>query len=81
MFLAGVAGRGFTRDYWRRILSRLEPATIVPTHYDDFFRPLDARMGFTTNVNLAHVPDEIRAVSADFEVAALPLLGGAADAS
>lgn len=73
VFLAGVAGRGFTRDYWRRVLTRLEPQTIVPTHYDDFFRPLDADMGFTTNVNLAHVPDEVHAVSRDFTVAALPL--------
>ncbi len=74
-FLAGVAGRGFTNDYWARILRRLEPRVIVPTHYDDFFRPLDApEMGFTTNVHLSHVPDEVHAVSRDFEVAALPLL-------
>jgi L-ascorbate metabolism protein UlaG (beta-lactamase superfamily) len=71
-FLAGVAGRGFTNDYWRRILGRLEPRTVVPTHYDDFFRPLTAPMGFTMNVNLARVPEEIAAVSGDFEVAALP---------
>jgi L-ascorbate metabolism protein UlaG (beta-lactamase superfamily) len=76
-FLCGVAGRGFTRDYWARVLRRLEPKTIVPTHYDDFFRPLSADMGFTTNVNLARVPDEIHAVSREFEVAALPLLGSA----
>jgi L-ascorbate metabolism protein UlaG (beta-lactamase superfamily) len=76
-FLCGVAGRGFTRDYWARVLRRLEPKTIVPTHYDDFFRPLSADMGFTTNVNLARVPDEIHAVSPEFEVAALPLLGSA----
>lgn len=75
-FLAGVAGRGFTRDYWRRILTRLQPQTIVPTHYDDFFRPLDApEQGFTTNVHLARVPDEIETVSSEFQVAALPLLG------
>jgi L-ascorbate metabolism protein UlaG (beta-lactamase superfamily) len=73
VFLAGVAGRGFTCDYWQRILTRLQPQTIVPTHYDDFFRPLDAEMGFTTNVNLAHVPDEVQAISRDFSVAALPL--------
>jgi L-ascorbate metabolism protein UlaG (beta-lactamase superfamily) len=71
-FLAGVAGRGFTKDYWKRILRRLEPRTVVPTHYDDFFRPLSAPMGFTTNVNLHKVPDEIAAVSSDFAVAALP---------
>jgi L-ascorbate metabolism protein UlaG (beta-lactamase superfamily) len=76
-FLSGVAGRGFTRDFWPRILTRLEPKTVVPTHYDDFFRPLSApEPGFTTNVNLAHVPDEVHAVSRDFKVAALPLLGG-----
>jgi L-ascorbate metabolism protein UlaG (beta-lactamase superfamily) len=74
-FLSGVAGRGFTPKFWERILTRLQPKTIVPTHYDDFFRPLDAEMGFTTNVNLAHVPDEIHAISGEFEVAALPLLG------
>lgn len=75
-FLAGVAGRGFTKDYWRRILTRLEPRTIVPTHYDDFFRPLDApEMGFATNVHLSHVPEEVAAVGQDFGVAALPLLG------
>jgi L-ascorbate metabolism protein UlaG (beta-lactamase superfamily) len=27
VFLAGVAGRSFTRDYWRRILPRLDPAS------------------------------------------------------
>jgi L-ascorbate metabolism protein UlaG (beta-lactamase superfamily) len=73
-FLAGVAGRGFTSNYWRRILLKLQPNTIVPTHYDDFFRPLDTTMGLTTNVNLARVPDEIAAVGRDIDVAALPLL-------
>jgi L-ascorbate metabolism protein UlaG (beta-lactamase superfamily) len=75
VFLAGVAGRGFTRDYWKRILPRLEPQLVVPTHYDDFFRPLDAEMGFTTNVHLSEVPDEIATVSRDIGVAAIPLLG------
>ena len=48
---------------------------MVPTHYDDFFRPLDADLGLTTNVNLAHVPDEIAGVSREIGVTALPLLG------
>ncbi len=75
IFLAGVAGRGFTRSYWKRILGRLQPQLIVPTHYDDFFRPLDApEPGFTTNVHLSEVPDEIAAVGREFDVAALPLL-------
>ena len=77
-FLAGVAGRGFTRDYWKRVLRRLEPRTVIPTHYDDFFRPLTAPMGFTLNVNLARVPEEIAAVSREISVAALPISGAGA---
>jgi L-ascorbate metabolism protein UlaG (beta-lactamase superfamily) len=72
VFLAGVAGRSFTRDYWRRILPRLEPRTVVPSHYDNFFRPLGERMEFVSNVQLAELPEEIGAVSADIELAALP---------
>ncbi len=74
VFLAGIAGRSFTRDYWARILPRLQPRTIVASHFDDFFRPLDAPLGFSTNVNLAAVPGEIAAVSGDFTTATLPLL-------
>ena len=39
----------------------------------DFFRPLDAPMGFAANVKLAAVPAEIAAVSRDAAVVALPL--------
>jgi len=72
VFLAGVAGRSFTRDYWRRILPRLRPRAVVPTHYDNFFRPLGQRMEFVANVQLAELPDEIGAVSREIELAALP---------
>jgi L-ascorbate metabolism protein UlaG (beta-lactamase superfamily) len=74
VFLAGIAGRSFTRDYWARILSRLEPRTVVASHFDDFFRPLSAPMGFSMNVNLAAVPEEVAAVSRDFDVATLALM-------
>lgn len=74
IFLAGVAGRSVTPDYWHRILTRLRPATVVPMHYDDFLRPLDAPMGFTVDIALAAVPDEIGAVSRAIDVVALPAL-------
>jgi L-ascorbate metabolism protein UlaG (beta-lactamase superfamily) len=72
VFLAGVAGRSFTRDYWKRILPRLDPRVVVPTHYDNFFRPLGQRMEFVSGVQLSALPEEIGAVSADAELAALP---------
>lgn len=78
VFLAGVAGRSFTRDYWERILPLLDPGAIVPTHYDDFFKPLGERPGFVTNVKLAQVPDEVARVSGDASVAALPRVDAAA---
>jgi len=71
IFLAGIAGRSFTPDYWPRILRRLEPQVVVASHFDDFFRPLAAPIGFSTNVNLAAFPEEVSRVSADFGVAAL----------
>ena len=72
VFLAGVAGRGFTDDYWTRILPRLDPKVVVPTHYDNFFRPLGRPMEFVSNVQLSALPDEIGAVSRDARLAALP---------
>lgn len=74
IFLAGIAGRSFTENYWRRILPRLDPAVVVANHYDDFFRPLAAPLGFSTNVNLAALPEEILAVTRDTAVAAVPPL-------
>jgi L-ascorbate metabolism protein UlaG (beta-lactamase superfamily) len=71
-FLAGVAGRSFTDRYWERILNRLQPQVVIPTHYDNFFRPLGARLEFVANVQLAELPDEIAAVSREIEIAALP---------
>lgn len=71
-FLAGVAGRSFTDDYWRRILTRLQPHAVIPTHYDNFFRPLGQQLEFVANVQLAELPEEIGAVSREIEIAALP---------
>lgn len=72
VFLAGIAGRNFTDDYWRRILPRLDPSVVVPTHYDNFFRSLGRRMEFVSNVQLSSLAEEIGSVSHDAELAALP---------
>jgi L-ascorbate metabolism protein UlaG (beta-lactamase superfamily) len=71
--LAGIAGRRYTPRYWERLLGRLEPRVVVPHHFDDFFRPLDADPAYSLNVNLAAFPDEIARVSRDFEVRTLAL--------
>ena len=46
VFLAGVAGRSVTPRYWERILPKLDPRIVVPTHYDNFFSPLGSPQDF-----------------------------------
>jgi L-ascorbate metabolism protein UlaG (beta-lactamase superfamily) len=71
VFLAGVAGRSVTPRYWERILPRLDPRAVVPTHYDNFFAPLGQEPKLLRGVNLTAVPEEVTAVSRDAEVATL----------
>lgn len=72
VFLAGVAGRGVTPRYWERVLPKLDPRVVVPTHYDNFFRPLGRELDFVRNVKLASVPGEVGSVSSSTAVLALP---------
>jgi L-ascorbate metabolism protein UlaG (beta-lactamase superfamily) len=72
VFLAGVAGRSVTARYWERILPRLDPRLIVPTHYDDFFAPLGESEKLVRGVRLSNLADEISAVSQAAQLAALP---------
>ena len=71
VFLAGVAGRSVTPRYWERILPKLDPRIVVPTHYDNFFSPLGQPQDFVRRVNLAAVSGEVSAVSRDAQVSAL----------
>jgi L-ascorbate metabolism protein UlaG (beta-lactamase superfamily) len=74
VFLCGASGRGFTPNYVERIVRVLQPRLIVPTHYDDFFRPLDltgAPTRFSFNVNLTGFADEVRKASVDLPIQTL----------
>ena len=72
LFLCGISGRGFTPRYIERVVRALQPARIIPTHYDDFFRPLDAPPKFSFNVNLTGFADEVHRASRDLPIATLP---------
>jgi L-ascorbate metabolism protein UlaG (beta-lactamase superfamily) len=73
LFLCGIAGRRFTPRYVERIVRALAPARIVPTHYDDFFRPIDAPLRFSLNVDLTGFADEVHRASRDLPIATLEL--------
>ncbi|HEY0252409.1 MAG TPA: MBL fold metallo-hydrolase, partial [Kofleriaceae bacterium] len=70
VFLCGIAGRRFTRNYVERICTALAPKVIVPSHFDDFFRPFgDGKLSF--NVNLTGFADEVHAISHDLPIGVL----------
>jgi len=68
VFLCGISGRRFTPHYAERVLRALSPSLVIPTHYDDFFRPLDEPTRFSFNVNLTGFADEVRAASRELPV-------------
>jgi len=71
VFLAGVAGRQVTPHYWERILPRLDPRIVVPTHYDNFFSPLGRQQALVPRINLSDLPSEVAHAAPDAQVAAL----------
>jgi L-ascorbate metabolism protein UlaG (beta-lactamase superfamily) len=75
LFLAGIAGRNVTPNYWGRILPLLRPKVVVPMHFDDFFAQVeDEPLTFLPQVHLASVAAEIASVNPEVTVAALPRL-------
>jgi L-ascorbate metabolism protein UlaG (beta-lactamase superfamily) len=68
VFLCGIAGRRFTRNYVERIVKKLQPHVIVATHFDNFFEPLGGAPKLSFNVNLTGFADEVRAASRDIAV-------------
>jgi L-ascorbate metabolism protein UlaG (beta-lactamase superfamily) len=73
IFLCGISGRRFTPRYIERIVRALAPSCIVPTHYDNFFRPLERPLELSFNVNLTGFADEVRAASRDLPMHVLPI--------
>jgi L-ascorbate metabolism protein UlaG (beta-lactamase superfamily) len=71
VFLCGIAGRVYTRDFTRRILRALDPKVVVAHHHDDFFRPVEAPMAYSFNVNLGGFVDEVAAVDPHLPVRVL----------
>ena len=71
VFLCGIAGRVYTRDFVPRALRALRPKLVVAHHHDDFFRPLAGPMGFSFNVNLGGFVEDVAAVDPHLPVRTL----------
>jgi L-ascorbate metabolism protein UlaG (beta-lactamase superfamily) len=73
IFLCGISGRRFTPRYIERAVRAFSPKLIIASHYDDFFRPLDAGLEMSFNVNLTGFADEARTASRDVPVYTLEI--------
>jgi L-ascorbate metabolism protein UlaG (beta-lactamase superfamily) len=73
VFLCGISGRRFTPNYVDKIVAALAPQRIVPTHYDNFFRPLGGGLAMSFNVNLTGFADEVRAASRELPIYAVEI--------
>ena len=71
VFLCGIAGRITTPRFTERAVRTLRPKLVVAHHHDDFFRPVDAPMGFSFNVNLGGFVEELAAVDPHLPVRTL----------
>ncbi len=71
VFLCGIAGRRWSPRYLERVLGLLRPRVVVPHHHDDFFRPLDAPMGFSLNVHLRSACEDLASIDSDVQVRTL----------
>ncbi len=75
VLLCGIAGRLWSKDFTRRIVAAVDPALVLAHHHDDFFRAVDADMGFSLNVNLGGFAEEMDRVAPGLPVRVLPPLG------
>ena len=71
LLLCCIAGRSVTRDFTPRALSTFAPRTVVPHHLDDFFRPIDAPMGLSLNIDVAGFVDDVHRFDPDMELRTL----------
>lgn len=79
LLLCCIAGRSVTPDFTRRMLTTFRPTTLIPHHLDDFFRPIDAPMGLSLNIDVAGFIDDVHAADHDITLRTLapfaPVLG------
>ncbi|HEY3359908.1 MAG TPA: MBL fold metallo-hydrolase [Polyangia bacterium] len=71
--LLGLAGRAATEPYLRDVVDAVGAARVIPIHFDDFFRPLAAPLGFLAGVRFAEFVRTTRRTRPRMELTAPPL--------
>lgn len=63
VLLCGIAGRIYSERFVERVIGAVDPGLVIAHHHDDFFRPVDAEMGFSFNVNLGGFVEDVARVA------------------
>lgn len=75
LLLMCVAGWTTTPRFTSRVMSAFAPRAILLSHWDDFFRPMDAGATMFPAMQLPRLVDELTQVDPSVIVGAVPLLG------
>ena len=75
VLLLCIAGRQATERLAERFLRRTHPRRVVPMHYDNFFRPLDAGLRLLPRTAFGRLVDEFHGVDPSVEIQTIDLLG------
>lgn len=73
--LVCVAGWTSTPRYPERIVRALQPSAVLLSHWDDFFRPLEAPLRALPAMQLPRLVERFHGASRDVRVGTLPLAG------
>lgn len=72
--LLGIAGRGDTEKYLEEVPLRVKAKTVIPLHFDNFFKPIDKGMSFLpASINFDEFCETAGRYRSDFEVRTMPL--------
>lgn len=72
-FLMGISGRHATQHYTSRVLRRLTPHVVIPMHYDNFFRRLDAPLKLLPKTEFGRYIEDVGEFDRDIRVRTLSL--------
>jgi L-ascorbate metabolism protein UlaG (beta-lactamase superfamily) len=60
VLLAGIAGYRGTPRYLERLIGRLRPGTVIPSHHDAFFSPLEAGAHLLPGIDIDEFVEGVR---------------------
>jgi L-ascorbate metabolism protein UlaG (beta-lactamase superfamily) len=70
-----IAARFATDRFIPRVLGKLEPRMVLPTHYDNFFRASSRELKLLPRIAFGRFVDEVTAFDKQIEIATLPING------